>query len=507
MKKSMNLKKIIALMLIISMAIAALAACAGPQDDEEESDIVGEDEIDYMDAIPDDYSLGGQTIGVLYAFHIEKTVIGEDEDLDIVYTTIYERNQKVESRLDCDIEWISTGGTVWSDATPVIRNNVTMMDSSFQIVCSTNNTILEAGNSNLFHNLNDSAYIDIGADWWYEDAIMECSTDYYYYRFLYGDISLYALGNNGAIYYNKDLYSQYVDPGNPDGPYQEVLNGTWTFEKLALAIKNSYIDLGGENTIYGYHLVRHAEPLHYFPVSCGIEFYSREASGKPVITVYSDKSIEMTNKLYDLLYNNQGANLYFPGQVGIESSIKRFHDGIYVFEFGSIMDMISENMREMEDTYGVLPYPKWDENQEQYITMNANGAALYGCTRNADIDFVNEEASAVIEALASESYRSVLPAFYERAMQKAYSRDDTTSRMIDIICGKDEELGAKVTKNWLYEYSNVIGGNVGKIFQNIMAQGKTGNPNFTSTYESGIGTANAGIDELWADYLKDGMSD
>ncbi len=502
------MKRKIAILLIFCMAITAFVACADKTgDDDDLPDIVGKDQIEYLDAIPDDYNLEGLQVGVMYGFHVEDQVIGEEEDLDIVYTTIYERNIKVETRLNCDINFISTGGTAWTDVSPILRQYITTMDDSFQIVISTNNSVIQDGIYNMFHNLNDSAYIDIGADWWYEDAIMECSIDYYYYRFLFGDISLSAMGNNGAIYYNKDLYSQYVDPGNPDGPYQEVLNGTWTFEKLALAVKNSFVDLGGENNIYGYTLIRYAEPLHYFPVSCGIEFYERDPSGKPIVTVYSDKAVEFTNDLYDLLYNNEGANLYYPNQIDAESGKPMFTDGKYVFSFSSIMGMVDEEMREMEATYGVLPYPKWDAAQENYITMNANGSVLVGCSKNADIDFVNEEVSAVIEALASESHTSVLPAFYERAMQKAYSRDDTTSQMIDIICGKDDEISSIVTKNWLYEYSWHTGNVMGKIFQNIMAKGAVGAPNFTSVYESNIETTNTLIQTLWDEYLKDAMSE
>ena len=41
--------------------------------------------------------------------------------------------------------------------------------------------------------------------------------------------------------------------------------------------------------------------------------------------------------------------------------------------------------------------------------------------------------SAVIEALASEGYYRVAPAFFETAMKVKYSSDDDTSRMYDII--------------------------------------------------------------------------
>ncbi len=500
------MKRKTALLLLICMAFTVFAACADAKDDDKgNTDIVGEDEIEYLDSIPEDYNLNGQQVGFLYSGVYEDTVEGDDETLDIVYTRVYERNVKVEARLNVDLNFINAGNTEWKAFTAIARQYVTVMDDTFQAVITGNNSVIQEKIFNLFHNLNDSAYIDIGADWWFEDTILEVSIDNYYYRFLYGDINM-EIGTLCCILYNKDLYSQYVDPGNPEGLYDEVKNGTWTLERFAIAAKDSYIDLGGENDIYGFTVIRAGEPVHYFAIGCGIEFYQRDSSGKPIVTVNSDKSVEFTTKLYDLLYNNVGAHLYYPNMMYEYQDKPMFVDGKYIFELTGLNTMLTEEHREMEAAYGILPYPKWDEAQEEYITESANGSILVGCTRNADIEFVNEEVSAVIEALASEAYRSVTPAFYETALKKAYSRDDTTAQMIDVICGRDDEIKSRVTKNFLYEYSSSLAG-VGYIFNRIMGLGKTGTPNFTSTYESLIDSENTQLNLLWEEYLRDANSD
>jgi hypothetical protein len=45
----------------------------------------------------------------------------------------------------------------------------------------------------------------------------------------------------------------------------------------------------------------------------------------------------------------------------------------------------------------------------------------------------SEKIGAVMEALASESFRSVVPAFYEVALQTQYARDEESAEMMDII--------------------------------------------------------------------------
>ena len=75
---------------------------------------------------------------------------------------------------------------------------------------------------------------------------------------------------------------------------------------------------------------------------------------------------------------------------------------------------------------------------------------------SADIERVNEEISAVIEALASESYRRVYTAYYESALKTAYNRDDYSAQMVDIITGQHATVKSILTKNFVYEYSASI---------------------------------------------------
>ena len=44
-----------------------------------------------------------------------------------------------------------------------------------------------------------------------------------------------------------------------------------------------------------------------------------------------------------------------------------------------------------------------------------------------------ERISVILEALCAEGYRSVIPAYYEVALQKKYTRDDLSVQMLDII--------------------------------------------------------------------------
>ena len=83
----------------------------------------------------------------------------------------------------------------------------------------------------------------------------------------------------------------------------------------------------------------------------------------------------------------------------------------------------------MEDDFGLVPYPKLDESQADFISFNL-GTSYAAILRSAK----NQELSAaVLEALSAENHKSVVPVLYEDALKEKYSRDQTTAEMLDIL--------------------------------------------------------------------------
>ncbi len=509
----MKKTKLLLLFICFCMILPVLVSCADKSNkrDDDDDDIFIYDDLTRETAAdsvyflnPDGYSLAGEKIGILYPGHIETMVIGDGETTDIVYTRIYERNMKVEARLKCDLKFYHSGTNVWDEYDDYLRTVFNTYDTTSEIITSTNNSVIQCNLFPYFHDLNDSTYIDIVERWWYTDAIMELSADDYHYRFLYGDILIGSLANAGAIFYNKDLYSQYLRPGHDkDELYQVVLNGTWTLEQLYILTNDSHFFKDDPNReIWGYSLFRHAEPIHYFAAGCGTEYYQRDARGFPVITIYNQRSIDFTSKLYRFIYNNQGAWLFYPNRKGEEVGHEQdFPNNKVIFYFGTLSTCLDPYMREMQSDFGILPYPKWEKEQEEYKNFIANGATLVGIPRAIDYDRAMEETSAVIEAMASEAYRSVAVAFYESALQTAYVRDDLASQMIDIITGNHDTIKSTLKTNFLYEYSTSCGG-IGRIFSAIMEQGKVGEPKFAYEYGKFEGKAISGLNDLITEFAK-----
>ena len=450
--------------------------------------------------LPDDIDLDGETVYFFYFSPLELDVEGEDEETDIVYTAIYERNLKVEAWLNMELSFEPTETEYWSDASKEITDKIFMNDGTMDVVVGASNTIIQNKLYFDFIDLSNTMYMELDQPWWNMNAIKEVSIDGRIYQFLCGDILLSSVTNCGAIFYNKKLYNELNPDKGPDYLYTLVQDKQWTLDQFHYITNRSYVDRDGDTEpsdgdIYAYQLFRYAEPIHYFANSAQVEYYKRDKAGFPVITINQPKAVEFTEKLYKLLYENKGANLYYPNQIGKELEHPHdFADGRILFNLSTLGAALGEYMRAMEDDYGIIPYPLWDENQEEYVTMIANGAAFVCVPRtvtNGGYDRLDDIVSPTLEAMAIEAYRSVTETFYELALKGAYTRDDVAAEMIDTIVSNS-------TKNFLYEYGSSLSG-IGSIFSNLMSDHSK---DFSSKYASIGGSAQTLLNQLIADYIE-----
>ena len=142
----------------------------------------------------------------------------------------------------------------------------------------------------------------------------------------------------------------------------------------------------------------------------------------------------MIEKLNRLFYENDGS-YYYNGTSAISDQVEGYNSVTSAFTSGKILFMTAEfdhaisQLRAMNDNYGIIPCPKYSEDDE-YRTVSRsthNAFALLKTSSNPDA------AGAVLEALSAYKYKTVLPAYFEVALKTKYSRDDATSQMCDII--------------------------------------------------------------------------
>ncbi len=88
--------------------------------------------------------------------------------------------------------------------------------------------------------------------------------------------------------------------------------------------------------------------------------------------------------------------------------------------------------REMEDDFGIIPLPKLNEAQENYVSYADSWSlanALPICTKPEDFEMIG----AVITSLAIESLNQLYPAYFEYTLKGRDTRDTASWRMLDLL--------------------------------------------------------------------------
>ena len=181
--------------------------------------------------------------------------------------------------------------------------------------------------------------------------------------------------------------------------------------------------------------------------------------GYPELTFYDEHTVEAFEKLKALYRANPGS-LCADGKTATSFII-----GNQLFFRGDLNS--GSGLRNMQDDYGVLPMPKFDEAQDDYYTTFANIASLIvvlsTCTDTAKV-------GATLELMAAEAYKQVTPAYFEICLQGKYSDTPEDAAMYDRILG-----GFVFSFGFCYSTKSLDG--IGGLFRNI-------DRDIAQTYES-----------------------
>ena len=365
---------------------------------------------------------------------------------DIVDDAIYERNQRVEERFNCTITEYDPGLTDWQDHTNFIKTSVMAGEDEYDI---TYNHIIGGPNNSLdgvYMNLYDLEYLDFDQPWWSEQMIDEMTLRDQIYAV--GDvISLGALKSAKVFYINKDKFADY----NLELPYNDVFDGSWTMDKFMNLTKDIYEDVNGNSErdledFYGF--ISHSNQNGWH-VSCDIQVGEKDPNETLKVAVDSDKLAAFVEKIYRLYFESEGTltirgNDPETGTPETDWQANLFADGRGLIAF-SLIRHASTTFRESNVEYGIIPFPKWDENQESYRTFC--GGTLIGIPVTVSDQ---EMVGILLEALVAESYKTVVPAYFKTALKEKFTFDSESAQTLDII---NDTLAI----SFAYAYNNFSG--------------------------------------------------
>lgn len=447
------MKKALALVLAMLLCLSVMVSCgnsntndtdkdttttSGEQGNDPATTTTAETESPYdangylKDDLNPALNYNGQTFSILYWKDVERIEFEvEDQTGDLIGDALYTRNATVEERLGIDFEWIGTLGNYNNQAAFVnqIANDV---NSGGEYDCFAGYSMSAAtiALQGLSRNLMEVDNINFDQPWW-PASLTDLTTINGRLYFCSGDISTNMLHMMYCTLFNKDL-ANTLNVGNL---YEMVDKGTWTLDKMAELASTAYDDLNGNTKAdvddqFGLAL---GSNIHFdaFFTASGLRTVTKDANGTPVMAeeFASEKTHALLEKIVNIFHNNDYAA--FAATVSGWSN-KPFAEGRVLFIVDRNYVTSSSTFADTVVTYGVLPVPKYDEAQENYYTCMAFPFTIYSLSVAMNSDEA-DMAGAVLECMASESYRQVTPAVFETAMKLKYSAAEDDARMYDLV--------------------------------------------------------------------------
>ena len=355
------------------------------------------------------------------------TIDADTSNGDLLNDAIYERNLRIEETYNCVISETliarpdqSLGGLV---ASGDVNAEVVMLYDQTIAGLYTNGYLLT------WDNLN---YIDYEQPYWSYDATQAFNVGGKVFAAT-GDFSLSQSTRSFVLMFNKDLYSNL---GLKDDLYQLARDGKWTMEKLVTIGAAAASDLNGDGAMkpeddrYG---SAGAIKLYFgsLVTGAGIKYVERsEDGGLKLATVGNEYAISVMSDILEKHNSNPYAFVKLASDYNSSGNAsKMFRNGQTLFQ-GCAMKTVT-NYRDMESDFGILPFPKYSEEQESYHALTSGGAmATLPVTLN-ESSF--ENVGLILEAMSRDSYENVVPTYKEIALKSKYARDEGSADMLDII--------------------------------------------------------------------------
>jgi len=354
----------------------------------------------------------------------------EQEDGDVLDDAVYRRNMEVEQRYNISIQPITIDASWNARATYIgtIRSAVMAGGGEYDLIDGYAGVIGDCFTDKVFMNLWDVPNLRLNEKWWSGLVADELTINGKLYA-MTGDLAVNMWRNFQAMYFNKQLAEDYQLPSL----YDSVKNGTWTFDRMLSSIKNVSKDLDGNSKmdmsdrwgvlVYDTLAIDNLHNAFNLPVS------KRNSDGLPVFDFNNEILVGAVEKIMAFTFENPDVMYVDQSTTNIAATTRA------VFSAGNALFLLDTlaactTLRDSDTNFGILPLPKYSEDQEAYYTSSRDGRSMFAIPIDVkDVEFVG----LITEALAVASNRYVIPAYYDTTLKTKVTRDDESAEMLDII--------------------------------------------------------------------------
>ncbi|MBQ7826675.1 MAG: hypothetical protein IJ386_00235 [Clostridia bacterium] len=426
----MNFKKIMCALLCGAMLTASFAACANNEDDENPKESVAiTNEDGNTEHVFKEESYDGDEFKFLHYgntatdFH-DAYIWADSVTGGAIGDAVADRNRIVDERYDVVIAAEECGPM----GEAVKRMQAGQCD--FEMIYEWGSRSVTSALDGMLYDFRELEGIDFEQSWWVPSAA-ESLTIADRMFITTNMISMNSISWAGIVYFNKAL----MDKLNFDYPYDNVETNTWTCDVMLEMMNEAEEDVNGDGIMnledqYGalgtsLGSILYAEPLAELNEDGSYTVIGYTEKMVATYNEYSRKLESASTRGLGDFWDEVDHSVAASPHIAVRATV--FGEDHALFMSGSI-DMTKELLNMAHD-YGVVPNPKAEPEDEWSADMDYNAPMFTIPVQVADPDM----AATVMDYMAYESERILLPAYYETTIKTKRMQDTRDYEMLDIV--------------------------------------------------------------------------
>lgn len=395
-----------------------------------------------------DYEGGSFTIGLPnpdYQASCDDIWVEEDaaRSGDPIYDSVIKRKNDMADKYGVTLAVVYSQGD--QSENHFVSNSVNAGDGLFDAVMVSGKAAYILSCQGYFRDMYSNEYIDLSrGEIWDQNFVQSMTLNGHLY-YLLGEISCSDNRATHAIVFNKNILDKYDFLPDAETFYDMARNGEWTLDKMLYYTEMLRADTDGDgsytsNDLCG--LQYSTDAILAFLQGCGVNIAQRNDRAEYGIQYngFSAKLDEIWVRIMQTQNHYFARNRtvdfqYEPVVSSIEQTMEEDRVLFYECTVGEI-----EQMRRYDIEFGILPIPKYDEQQKNYICAAYEYSTMFLSVPISNLD--DENTGNILTALAWEGKNTLTPAFYDVTLKGKVVKDVESREMLDIIfSSKSYDLG------------------------------------------------------------------
>ncbi|NMA24057.1 MAG: hypothetical protein GX936_00155 [Clostridiales bacterium] len=367
------------------------------------------------------YNFGGVIFNVIEQHKDMFAVNSLEEANNVISVGKMRRNAEIESRFGVKFNIISS--MPYKQIVATVAASVLSDSDEYQLVLNQLSETVSTIVNDYCLNWYDIPHMDFDKPWYPKNMIENATLNNKMY-ILISDLIINATDSIYVIYFDKDVATSRNIPDL----YKTVKDGKWTVDLFEGYIKDTYQDLNNNGQIdfdgdfFGLATTDNFSGFYY---GMGQNFFRMAENNSVEYTFNSESSFSVIDRIKELNVGNRDVVPYDANNRPYNLFLKQ--RALFAVEY---LVRSYTDFTQRDGNYGILPFPKLNEEQTNYYSTGNLGMDCMTVPRSVQN---TEMVGVLVTALSAYNWKNIMLSYYNEILDYRGARDQESVEMLDII--------------------------------------------------------------------------